>query len=133
LLTKNFAIRLQVQASGTGRRFDFSALLIALGSAIGLMSLATWLTDLAARFLMPGSRAFREAKYTVIQPLPAEAGGAAEQGADGYTAGPLKAPQQLSRRATVAQAQPASYEMLPADSSLHADDASHSPYHSLNR
>ena len=75
-LTKHYGVRLLVMISGIGSKFDFAALFTAIGAGIGLLSVATLISDFIATNLLSNKAVYKSAKYKEVEVADEEAAAA---------------------------------------------------------
>jgi len=63
-----FGIRLLFVVSGVGGYFSFIPLFVNIGSGLGLLSLATLITDKLMIWLCPGKDFYKKHKYDDVPP-----------------------------------------------------------------
>jgi hypothetical protein len=66
-LTKHYGVRLLVLISGVGRKFDIVALLTAIGAGIGLLSVATLVSDFIATNVLANRDVYKQAKFKEVE------------------------------------------------------------------
>ncbi|XP_003384136.1 PREDICTED: P2X purinoceptor 4-like [Amphimedon queenslandica] len=63
---KVYGIKFEIVVTGEGRKFSFTTLVLALGSTIALLAIATTVTDVIALYLLKKGTYYREKKYQKV-------------------------------------------------------------------
>lgn len=65
-ITKRYGIRILIQMTGQGAKFDIVALLTAIGAGLGLLTIATIICDSFALYFSSEKQIYNDAKYEVL-------------------------------------------------------------------